>query len=64
MKALITFKYKDEEMKLEDLGYEIIFNDEEIFLSEDMKDAEVLVCFDPFKKLDIDLFLVLNGYNC
>lgn len=58
MKALITFKYKDEEMKLlEDLGYEIIFNDERDFsFSEDMKDAEVLVCFDPFKKLDIDLF--------
>ena len=54
LKALITFKYKDEEMKLlEDLGYEIIFNDERQFsFSDDMRDVDLLVCFDPFEKLD------------
>lgn len=58
LKALITFKYKDEEMKLlEDLGYEIIFNDERQFsFSDDMRDVDLLVCFDPFEKLDLDLF--------
>jgi len=58
LKALITFKYKDEEMKLlEDLGYEIIFKDErEISFSDEMKAADIMVCFDPFDKIDIDLF--------
>lgn len=57
MKALVTFRYSDEEMKtLEDLGYEIIFADErDINFSEDMKDAEVLVGFNPFEKLDISM---------
>ncbi|SDW92988.1 phosphoglycerate dehydrogenase [Tepidimicrobium xylanilyticum] len=57
MKALITFKYTDEEFKtLKELGYEIIFQDEkDLTFSDDIKDAEVLVCFDPFKKLDIDM---------
>ncbi|GFN35256.1 phosphoglycerate dehydrogenase [Tepidimicrobium xylanilyticum] len=57
MKALITFKYTDEEFRtLKELGYEIIFQDEkDLTFSDDMKDAEVLVCFDPFKKLDIDM---------
>lgn len=56
MKTLITFKYTNEEFKnLEDLGYDIIFEDEKDFsFTNDMKDAEVLVCFDPFKKLDIN----------
>lgn len=58
MKALITFKYKDEEMKiLENLGYEVIFKDErQISFSEETKDIDILVCFDPFDKIDIDSF--------
>ena len=57
MKALITFKYTDEEFKtLEDLGYDIIFEDErDLKFSKEMEDVELLVCFDPFKKLDIDM---------
>ncbi len=57
MKALITFKYTDEEFKtLENLGYEIIFKDErDISFSDEMKDADILVCFDPFNKLDISM---------
>lgn len=58
LKALITFKYTDEEMKtLEDLGYEIIFEDEKnISFSENMKDIDMMVCFNPFEKLDIGKF--------
>ena len=57
MKALITFKYTDEEFKtLENLGYEIIFKDErDISFSDDMEDADIMVCFDPFNKLDISM---------
>lgn len=55
MKALITFKYTEEELKsLEDLGYDIVFKDEREFeFSKDMEEAEVLVGFNPFEKLDI-----------
>ena len=58
LKALITFKYTDEEMKsLKDLGYEIIFEDEEnISFSEDMKDVDMMVCFNPFDKINIGDF--------
>jgi phosphoglycerate dehydrogenase-like enzyme len=58
MKALITFKYSDEEIKrLEDLGYDIIFsNEKEIVFSDEMKDIDLMVCFDPFDKIDISLF--------
>lgn len=58
MKALTTFKYKDDEMKsLEDLGYEIIFKDERnVKFSKDIEDIDIMVCFDPFENLDISLF--------
>lgn len=58
MKALITFKYKDDEMKsLEDLGYEIVFMDERhISFSNEIKDIDMMVCFDPFDKINIELF--------
>lgn len=58
MKALITTKFKDEEMKaLEDLGYELVFKDEkDISFSEEIKDIDVMVCFNPFDKINISLF--------
>jgi len=58
LKALITFRYKDNEMKnLENLGFEIIFKDErDINFSEEIKDIDLMVCFDPFNKIDIELF--------
>lgn len=57
MKALITFKYTDEEFKnLEDLGYDIVFKDErDISFSDDMEDVDIMVCFNPFEKLDIGM---------
>lgn len=56
MKALVTFKYKDEELQaLKDLGYDIIFQDEREFqFSEDMEEAQVLVCFNPFDELNLE----------
>ncbi len=58
MKALITFKYKDEQFeKLRELGYEIIFKDEKtIEYSDEIKDIDLMVCFNPFDRIDIDLF--------
>jgi len=55
LKALFTMSFSEDEFKsLGDLGYEIIFEDEKDFsLSEEMKDAEVLVCFNPFEKLQL-----------
>ncbi|NLJ99383.1 MAG: NAD(P)-binding domain-containing protein [Tissierellia bacterium] len=58
LKTLITFKYTDNEFKsLEDLGYEIIFKDEkDLSFSQDMKNIDTMVCFDPFNKIDISMF--------
>lgn len=58
MKALITFKYTDEEFKsLEDLGYKVIFqNEKDLTLSNEIEDIDTMVCFDPFEKIDINLF--------
>ncbi|MBU5426295.1 phosphoglycerate dehydrogenase [Tissierella pigra] len=58
MKALITFKYAEEEIKkLEKLGYDIIFRDErDLIFSDNIKDIDLIVCFNPFNKIDISLF--------
>lgn len=57
LKALMTFKYKDEEFqKLTNLGYEIIFKDERnIKYSDEIRDVDLMVCFNPFDKIDINL---------
>lgn len=57
MKALITYKFTDEEFaNLQKLGYEIIFKEERnISFSHDIEEVDVLVCFDAFKKLDISM---------
>lgn len=62
MKALVTTKYKDEELKsFEDLGYEIVFKDErELEYSDEIKDIDVLITAFPFEKLDIDLLASLK----
>ncbi|MBZ2174617.1 phosphoglycerate dehydrogenase [Schnuerera sp. xch1] len=58
MKALTTFKFTDEEYKtLQNLGYEIIFRDEkDINFSNAIKDIDILVCFNPFDKINISMF--------
>lgn len=57
MKALITQNFTQEEMKnLEDLGYDLIFIDErDISITDEIKDIDLMVCFNPFDKIDISL---------
>lgn len=55
MKALFTHNFGKENMELiKDLGYEIIEKrDKDLIYSEEIQDAEVLVCYNPFSTLDI-----------
>lgn len=57
MKALVTVKFQDEEIRsLEDLGYQVIFKDErDIEFSKDIEDVDLMVSSFAFDKLDIDL---------
>lgn len=57
MKALVTVKFKDEEIKkLEDLGYEVVFKDErDISFSKDLEDVDIMVSSFAFDRLDIGL---------
>lgn len=58
MKALVTIKeYTDEEIQsLKDLGYDIVYIDEkELTFSDEIKDIDAMICFNPFDKIDIDL---------
>ena len=56
IKALFTYNYGGEKMKnIEALGYDIkVIAEQDLNYSEDLKDVEVLVCYDPFKTLDIE----------
>jgi phosphoglycerate dehydrogenase-like enzyme len=62
IKALFTYDYGKENMnKLESLGYDItLVNEKDISYSEDVKDTEVLVCYNPFNTLDISLMTKLK----
>lgn len=55
MKTLITYNYGQEKMeRIGNLGYEIIhIHESEITNCEEIKDIEVLVCYNPFDNLDI-----------
>lgn len=58
MKTLVTFKFTEEEFQtLKNLGYDVIYkNEKDITFSEGIKDIDTMVCFNPFDKIDIDLF--------
>ena len=58
MKALVTFKYTDEEFQqLRDLGYEVIYKKEsDIEFTDDIEDVDMMLCFDLFDKIDISKF--------
>ncbi len=58
LKALVTIEFTEEELQgLRDLGYEVIFKDEkDITFSDEIKDIDLLVCFNPFNKIDISQF--------
>lgn len=55
MKALFTYNYGQEKMDaITKLGYEITYvKENEISNTEEISDAEVLVCYNPFERLDI-----------
>lgn len=55
IKALFMYDYGKENIKkIEDLGYEVTLVDEkEITYTENLKDIEVLVCYNPFSTFDI-----------
>lgn len=55
IKALFTYDYGTENMnKIRELGYDVkIIGERGIQFSEELKDIEVLVCYNPFETLDI-----------
>ena len=55
IKALVTYNYGNDSIKkIGDLGYDIsVIDEREIRYSDDLKDIEVLVCYNPFQTLDI-----------
>lgn len=55
IKVLCTRNFGDENMNnIKELGYDIkIIREREACYTEEMKDTEVLLCYDPFKTLDI-----------
>ncbi|MGB7604029.1 MAG: phosphoglycerate dehydrogenase [Lutisporaceae bacterium] len=62
MKVLFTYNYGQEKMKaVSELGYELIYvNEKEISNSVEISDIDVLVCYNPFEKLDISLLKQLK----
>jgi phosphoglycerate dehydrogenase-like enzyme len=55
IKALFTYDYGRDKMKdIEAFGYDIkVVKEQDLIYSEDLAEIEVLVCYDPFKTLDI-----------
>lgn len=55
IKALFTYSYGNDSMKrVEELGYDIrVIDEREVRYSDELKDIEVLVCYNPFETLDI-----------
>jgi len=62
IKALFTYNYGVENMEeIKALGYEVIIKEEkELYFTEELKDVEVLVCYNPFNTLDITKFPCLK----
>ncbi|MBU3174164.1 phosphoglycerate dehydrogenase [Clostridium estertheticum] len=55
IKTLFTYNYGGEKRKdIEAFGYDIkVISEENLIYNEELADIEVLVCYDPFKTLDI-----------
>lgn len=56
MKVLITVKISEEQLKkIQELGYNVIkISENKVTNSLETDDADILVCYNPFKTLDID----------
>ena len=57
LKALVTVKFRDEEIRsFENLGYEVIYKDEkDIKFSSDIEDVDIILSSFAFSKIDINL---------
>lgn len=55
MKVLFTYNYGEEKMKaVTDLGYDVLYvNEKEVTYSDNISEVDVLVCYNPFGRLDI-----------
>jgi phosphoglycerate dehydrogenase-like enzyme len=55
IKVLFTYNYGTDKMdKIEKLGYDVkVVNEKEVKYNSLLEDVEILVCYDPFKTLDI-----------
>lgn len=62
MKILFTYKYDDEKMRsVRELGYEVDFIPErEVKNYDDFENIEILVCYNPFKYVDLRKFVNLK----
>lgn len=62
MKVLFTYDYGEEKMnEIKKLGYEIVYmNEKEIYNNQNINDIDVLVCYNPFEKIDMDKFTKLK----
>lgn len=56
IKALFTYNYGSDKMKeIEAFGYDIkVMKELDIIYSDELEDVEVLICYDPFKTLNIE----------
>ncbi|MBU3190138.1 phosphoglycerate dehydrogenase [Clostridium bowmanii] len=56
IKALFTYNYGREKIKdIESFGYDIkVVKEEDLIYSDELSNVEVLICYDPFKTLDIE----------
>ena len=65
MKILITVKISDEQFKkIQDLGYDVVRTSEsKVTNSSETDDADILVCYNPFKTLDIEKMKNLKYIN-
>jgi len=62
VKVLFTYNYGEEKMgAITELGYELVYvNEKEISYSDEISDVDVLVCYNPFDRLDISQFKKLK----
>ncbi len=58
MNILLTYDYGKEKIKkMTELGYNIILKEEkDLFYSNEFENVEVLICYNPFKTLDVSKF--------
>ncbi|MGV8146078.1 MAG: phosphoglycerate dehydrogenase [Alkaliphilus sp.] len=55
MKAISTVYFTDKQKtEIEKIGYNLIMKDEQLTNSDYVDDAEILICYNPFKTLDIE----------